>query len=176
MGGPKVRNHSRITDELPPEIREMVNRLLIEGVATYDDIQVFLTEKGHDISRASIGRYGKNFLNFYKRVLVAQDQAKTLVSEAGDGMILEEAIAKGLSQQLIEMLVSGDLDLRENTRVLSDFARLQTSSALRERMKKEYAKKADKAVEKIEAALGGKKKAIDPDVLKTIKEEIYGIV
>ena len=39
------RKHGRIQDELPAEIREQVDRLLIEGGVTYDDIKAFLEEK-----------------------------------------------------------------------------------------------------------------------------------
>ncbi len=174
MGGPKTRNHSRIVDDLPPDVREMVDRLLIEGKYTYDDIREFLSEKGHDISRSAIGRYGKNYLNFYQSVRIAREQAKTLMANPGDGMILEEAITQGFGKQLVEMLINGDIDLRASTRILSDFAKLQTSSALRERMKAETSKKVEKALENIEAKI--EKKHLAPETMKIIRDEFYGLV
>lgn len=176
MGGPKGRNHSRITDDLPEEIRREVDRLLMEESLTYDDIAAFLTEKGYDISRSAIGRYGKGFMNHVRRLRIIEDKSRTLVSDAGDGMILEEAAAKMFSQQIIELLMEDGFEVKALPRIISDFAKLQTSSALRERMKNEISKKAEKAVDRIAAALGGKKKALDPETLKVIKEEIYGIV
>lgn len=173
MGGPKNRSHSRITDDLPEEVRVLVDRLLIEGSATYDDIKVFLDSKGYDISRSAIGRYGKGYLNFYRRVRVAMDQAKTLASDQGEGMVLEEAISKGFSQQLVEMLVSGDINLRDNTRILADFAKLQTSSALRERMKKEVGKKAEKAAD--DAARIARAGGLTDAKAAEIRKKILGI-
>jgi hypothetical protein len=176
MGGPKGRNHSRITDDLPEEIRREVDRLLMEESLTYDDIAAFLAEKGYDISRSAIGRYGKGFMNHVRRLRIIEDKSRTLVSDAGDGMILEEAAAKMFSQQIIELLMEEGFEVKALPRIISDFAKLQTSSALRERMKSEIAKKADKALENIEAKAGAGRKHLDPETLKIIKEEIYGIV
>jgi len=67
------RKHGRIRDELPPEIREQVDRLLIEG-ATYEEVREFLTRRGIEIGRSSIGRYGKDFLNAYSRLRVVEDK------------------------------------------------------------------------------------------------------
>ncbi len=52
----KKRVHSRISDELPEELRREVDRLLVEGNATYDEIKDFLAAKGYEIGRSSIGR------------------------------------------------------------------------------------------------------------------------
>ncbi len=174
MGGEKIRKHSRLTDDLPEDIRKEVDTLLVQGSATYDEIKDYLDKKGYDISRSAIGRYGKDFMAMYQRLRIIEDKARTLVSEAGDGMVLEEAVAKTFSQMLLELLHAGKLDLKKAPKIIGEFARLQTSSALRERMKSEYAKKTEKAANKVEATL--KKKSLDPETIRVIKEEIYGIV
>ena len=172
MGGPheKTRKRSKVTTELPPEIRQEVDRLLIEGV-TYEEISMFLKAKGYDISKSSIGRYGKDFLNFYRRVKVVEDKSRALVGEAGEGLVLEEAASKLFLQQILDLLLQGELDIKEKSRIIADFARLQSASVQRERLKSEYKKKADKAVSKIR-----QKKEISPELLKEIEESIYGIV
>jgi len=168
------RKHGRVRDELPVEIREQVDRLLIEPGNTYDDIKAFLDEQGFDISRSAIGRYGQDFLNTYQQLKIIEDKSRVLVSEAGDGMVLEEATAKMFSQMILEAQLSGKLDIKKLPRIISDFARLQASSVLRERLKKEVSKRADKALDNI--AKKTRKKNIDPETLKIIKEEIYGII
>ena len=142
MGGPhtKIRRHSRVDKELPDEIRAQVDRLLIES-ATYEEIVEFLKTKGHDISKSSIGRYGKEFLANYQRLRIIEDQSRTLVSDAGDGMILEEAASKIFSQQIIELLMKKDFEIGKLPRIISDFAKLQASSQLRERLKNDFDKK-----------------------------------
>jgi len=170
----KVRRHSRIGDELPAELRREVDRLLVEGNVTYDDIQAFLAEKGYDISRSAIGRYGKEFLARYQRLRIVEDQSRTLVSEAGEGMILEEAAAKLFAQKIVEAQLSGELDILELPRLVSDFAKLQSSTVARERMKRDMAKKAEKAIDTIEK----KAKTLDmpAELLEMVKREIYGIL
>jgi hypothetical protein len=87
-----VRRHSRVLTDLPPELRREVDRLLLEPGVTYDDIREFLAGRGYDISRSSIGRYGKEYLESYQRLKIAIDQAKCMKAEAGEGLALEEAV------------------------------------------------------------------------------------
>jgi hypothetical protein len=101
------RQHGRVRDDLPEEIRAQVNRLLLEPGNTYDDIKAFLADQGFDISRSSIGRYGKDFFGSYQQLKVIEDKSRALVSEAGDGMVLEEAASKLFSQVVIETLMEG---------------------------------------------------------------------
>jgi hypothetical protein len=157
MGGKQVRKH----------------RLLIEGGSTYDDIKAFLAESGFDISRSAIGRYGRDFMGTYQRLRVVEDKSRALVSEVGDGMILEEAASKLFAQAIIEGLMDKSLDVKELPRSISDFAKLQASVVMRERLKSDLRKKADKAVNAIEKKT---KKELSPETLQYIKEHIYGIV
>ena len=165
------RQHGRVRDGLPAEVREQVDRLLIEGGATYDDIKGWLDSQGYDISRSAIGRYGKAFFSTYQKVRMVEDQSKALMSEPGDGMVLEEAITKLFAQAIIEAQVDGSLDIKTLPRIISDFARLQASSVLRERMKADFKAKFDKAAEKV-----AKKKNVDPETLRMIREEVYGVI
>lgn len=172
MGGKKVRKHYAVEDRLPEDIRAQVDRLLIEG-ATYDEVQAWLDGQGHDISRSAIGRYGKDFLAAYQRLRMVEDQARTLVSEAGDGLVLEEAASKLFGQQIIEGLVSAKIDVTTLPRLVSDFAKLAGASVQRERLKADLKNKADKAVKKVEKQLTDL--SIPEDKLAYIKEVIYGI-
>lgn len=166
------RRHGRIRDELPAEIREQVDRLLIEGGSTYDDIKAYLDAEGYDISRSAIGRYGADFMNTYQRLRVVEEKSRALVSEAGDGMVLEEAAGKLFAQMILEAQMDGSLDITKLPRIISDFARLQASTVLRERLKKEFRNKAEKAVADAE------KRAADmtkEELIRFMKENIYGL-
>lgn len=55
------RRHSKITTLLPPEVQEAVNAKLLEG-KTYQEIADWINSLGYNISRASVGRYGKTFI------------------------------------------------------------------------------------------------------------------
>jgi hypothetical protein len=170
----KVRRHSSIGDELPQELKREVDRLLVEGNVTYDDIKAFLEEKGYDISRSAIGRYGKEFLAQYQRLRVIEEKSRTLVSEAGDGMVLEEAAAKIFAQKIVEAQLLEDFDILENTRLISDFAKLQSSTVARERFKRELKEKVAKTAESVvkTARQGG----LSDEKAEEIRRKILGIV
>jgi hypothetical protein len=169
--GAKVRRHGKV-HELPADVREQVDALLLEPDITYEDVEAFLKEKGHDISTSSIGRYGKHFLNQVRKLRQIEDQARTLVSEAGaDAMVLEEAATKLFAEQVISALMEPGFDARKLSYMLSDFARLQMSSVRREALKAELKKKAEQAVKNIEK----KATELSPETLAIIREQIYGL-
>ncbi len=172
MGGKKIRVHSRISNELPPEIRRKVDRMLVEGY-TYDEIAAWLKERGFDISRSGIGRYGKGFLASYQKLRVIEDKSKTLVSEAGEGMILEEAASKIFAQMIIEAQLSGELDIKELPRIISDFAKLQASVVLRERLKQDFGQRAKNAAADVVKI--AKSKGLTDATAEQIRKKILGI-
>jgi hypothetical protein len=167
------RQHGRVRDELPVEVREQVDRLLIEPGVTYDDIKKFLDEQGHDISRSAIGRYGKDFLSIYQQIKVIEDKSKVLVSEAGDGMILEEAASKLFSQMILEAQMSGKLDIKKLPRIISDFAKLQASVVSRERLKKELTEKVKETADAVSRV--ARAKGLSDETAEEIRRKILGI-
>lgn len=170
----KVRRHSRISDELPQELKREVDRLLVEGNVTYDDIKAFLEEKGYDISRSAIGRYGKEFLASYQRLRVIEEKSRALVSEVGDGMVLEEAAAKIFAQKIVEAQLLEGFDILENPRLIADFAKLQSSTVARERFKRELKDKVEKTADSVvrTARQGG----LSDEKAEEIRRKILGIV
>jgi hypothetical protein len=170
----KVRRHSRIGDELPQVLKREVDRLLVEGNVTYDDIKAFLEEKGYDISRSAIGRYGKEFLASYQKLRVIEEKSRALVSDAGDGMVLEEAAAKIFAQKIVEAQLLEGFDILENPRLIGDFAKLQSSTVARERFKREIKEKVVKTAESVvrTARQGG----LSEEKAEEIRRKILGIV
>jgi hypothetical protein len=175
MGGPheKIRKRSRIDTELPVEVRQETDRLLIEG-ATYEEISAYLKANGHDISKSSVGRYGKDFLNLYRRIRVMEDKSRALSSEPGE-MALEEAASKLFTGEILELLMAHTLDIGEKSRIIGDFAKLQSSSVARERLKSDTRKKIDAKLSDLESK-ARKGTGLDPETLRRVREEIYGIV
>ena len=168
----KNRRHFKV-DRLPQEVRQEINDRLVEGY-TYDDIAEAVRGLGHSVSRSGIHRYGRQYLAKLERVKMVNDQAKAIVSEVGSGLDMEEATSKLITQMVMEMLMKMDElpETKNITGVLSAFAKLQSSSVLRERLKKEIRTRADKAVEKIEKVMSA---SLDPETLRVIREEVYGI-
>lgn len=166
------RRHGRIRDELPAEVRAQVDRLLIEN-ATYDDVKAFLDEGGYDISRSAVGRYGKDFMNAYQQLKIIEDKSKTMVSEAGDGMVLEEAVSKMFARMILEAQLTDELDIKKIPRIIGDFARLQKSVVDRERLKRDFADRAAKAARAVDRI--AKKGGLSDAAAEQIRKKILGI-
>ena len=67
-------------DKLPEEIRKEVENRLLEG-HTYKEIANYLKEMGHNISKTSIHRYGKPFLQKFESVRLAKEYAHLLAED-----------------------------------------------------------------------------------------------
>lgn len=167
-----ARRHSRIETELPADLREALNRLLLEG-ATYEEACAFCQERGHDISMSSMGRYGKRFFEAYQAVKQFEDQARVLTSGPGQGLSLEEATSKMLLQRVMAGLISGEVDVKEMPRVISDVAKLQAASVARERFKADVAAKARKAADKVEGLV--RQAGLSDETVAKIRAGILGI-
>lgn len=173
------RKHSKITSILPKELVEAINQQLVSGV-TYEQIAEFVRNEGHQISKSTVGRYGKTFMSKLERLNIVREQAKTICTENKDRPSLEmtEAATQLALQLIMERLViTENLDDAKSGELFKALALLERSAVAREKLKLETKRKADEAVEKIEkAAKGGKiGKNIDPETMAYIKEQIYGI-
>lgn len=177
MGGPhvKTRRHSKVETELSDDLRAQIDRLLIED-ATYDDIAAFLKEKGHDISKSSIGRYGKEFLNQYRRLRIIEDQAKTLVSEAGDGLVLDEAGGKLMGRKIIELLMEKDINLNQVPDLAWGIANLIKANVSREKSKIDVMKNSSKFFLDFMKDLIKYLGKNDPDAVPAIERNLDGFM
>jgi hypothetical protein len=165
-----VRKRYKVETELPRQLREQLNRLLLEGM-TYEEGEAWCKSQGYDIGKSSIGRYGKAYFEAYQKIIQFEDQSRALTSAVDEGMPMEEAVGKMLLQKVMAALVDGSADITENSRLLSDVAKLQSAHIHMNRWKGELEKKARKAVANIEK----KSKHIDAETLRIIKEEVYGL-
>jgi len=168
-----IRRHSRVQTELPIEVRHEVDRLLLEPGVTYGELTDYLKVKGYDISRSSLGRYGKEFMASYQQLRQIEDQARALVSETGEGLVLEEAASKLFTQEIVKLLIARDIDLRVIPRLVSDFAKLQSSSIQRERIKAEFGKRVEKTAD--EATKVAKAHGLSAAAAAEIRAKILGI-
>lgn len=167
-----IRRRSKVETMLPRELREEANRLILEGV-TYEDLAAWSAERGFDISRSAWGRYGKEYYEAYQAIRQFEDQSRALAGDPGEGLTMDEAIAKMLQQRVAAALMKGDWDVMEVPRLLADVAKLQASNISREKLKREFADRAKTAAEKVEriAKTGG----LTGPTIQAIRKEILGI-
>lgn len=170
------RRHSKIS-KLPQEAVDQVNSLLTKPGTTYQDVVDFLAEQGILVSHSSVGRYGKDFLSRLERLQIVKDQARAIVSGAGDRPATEmhEAANQLAIQMIMEHLLEvGSLEGESTVDLLKALARLERSSTGREKLKLDYRKRAKEVATSVDATL--KEKGLSPKTLQEIKEKIYGIV
>lgn len=149
------RKHARITTELPKSLIQAINERLVAG-ETYESIATYLRESGHDISKSSVGRYGKDFLSKLERLRIVKEQARTIMTEGKDGPALEmtEAATQLALQLIMERLVAAE-DLRDakSSEILKALALLERSAVQREKLKMDAGRMVEAAVARIKESL-----------------------
>lgn len=171
----KNRSHSKIAKALSPGDRDEINKRLATPGVTYDDIVEWLDGKGYKISRSAVGRYGKDFLSKLERIHEVEQKARAIVAEAGDGLPMEEAVSKVFTEKVLSHLLElDDLSGQKFGSLMMAFAKLQSSSTQRERLKTEHQKKAKAAAESVKEK--AKKGGLSEEAIKKIEEDILGIV
>jgi hypothetical protein len=173
---------------LPEEARKKVNQLLIDSnFAGYDQLadQINGLLQDYDlelqISRSAIHRYGKDFQQRCEALRIATEQAKAIVQnapdEAGD---MGEALTRLAQEQIFTLLVDlqGDMTAGDLSKVATAIATMNRSSVAIKKYAADVREKVEakfKALE-VESASGASKRTIDPETLRIIRQEVYGLV
>lgn len=80
MGEKKRKRISCKIDELPEELKEKINSMVMDTNYTYLEISEFLKQNNYDISKSSVGRYALRLNAAGQRLIEAQEQTKALVN------------------------------------------------------------------------------------------------
>ena len=78
-----MAKHTRVRstiDELPSDIKKLLDDMLADTRYTYNDIVGIINERGENISRSALQRYAMRSGEASKRLREAQEKAKALVS------------------------------------------------------------------------------------------------
>jgi len=184
----KRRTHSSI-DRLPAELRDALTRMLVDneypadfkgdisGTPKYEDLVAYCGQKGHTVSLSAIGRFGSRM-----RTLSRMKEAGVITREVMADLNNEKAsqtqkaVAEMITAVAIEFVSGRDgmdaEEIRDVAKAMKDCTSIAISSDkyVREQVTKK-AQSADKAISDIAA-----KKNIDPETLRLIREQVYGIV
>jgi len=103
-------NKRRITskiDKLEPELKDMVDKMLLSGNA-YREIISQLAEHGVDIGKSSVSRYAKRFLTSAQQLRIAQENFRMILTETERYPDLDpaEAILRLASQRIFEAITN----------------------------------------------------------------------
>jgi hypothetical protein len=180
------RVHTSI-DKLPADLRSTITAMVVdgqwpgdwpkqEGKPTYLDMVKYAGGKGYALSRSAVGRWAKTLLvyeRFKTTGAIAREICKGMSDEKASAT--QKAAAEIITAQVIDLASGEDLtskQIKEVATAIRDCTSvaMQADKYIRQQLA-EKAKSADATVTAIV-----KKKRIDPETLKLIREQIYGIV
>lgn len=109
MGG-KKRRISGLVDELPPDIKAEVDRMVAVSKYSYDYIVEWLFENGHIISRSSIFRYAQRYGSYLERIEESNKQLEMLVQmvRSNPEQDFTDAGTQILTSKLVNRLAMAD--------------------------------------------------------------------
>jgi transposase len=128
-------------DVMEQQLKQKISRLKEQGdISDKDADEIEKITARLDRMRANSSLNAGNEL---QKIRIMQDKAKALLSEVGeDNMVLSEAASNVLSQKLLELLLSEEsIDLAKSSRIMADFAKLQSSSIILAKAKAELQQK-----------------------------------
>lgn len=180
------RRHSKVT-QLPAEIRDAVNALLIGGKTIREVVEYLgqmvesgAIKPGDKPSKSSIGRYSTGFLARLDKMDLVREQAKVIVDRAeGQGLVVEEAAVSLVLNEIMNILMpeKGEVNPKVVASVALALAKLQSSSSTRERAKieirKDMAKRAAQAAKEVGKL--AKSQGLSANAVDEIKKKILGI-
>ena len=172
---------------MPPEIKAELDRLLIIGsFSGYDGIMEWLNEQlsavglEFSISRSAIHRYGQSVEERISRLKAATDMAVAITDQVGDDAgKMSDAVVRMYQEKIFNVLLDmNDLDPKDVdfTKLGKVIATVTRSSVTQKKWMAEAKEKSKQALQNIEEKTKSGKKSLDPETLRIIREEIYGIV
>ena len=165
---------------LPKQVKSELDRRLIDSAfSNYQGLAEWLQENGYQISRASIGRYGKAFR---ERLTVLKDiteQARAVSEEIGDDEnLVIDMLVRIAGQKLFEMVVN--LDVQDQKMTLPDLmgaiARISQASVGQKKWQVKLKTDLEAKFKELEDNSDQGNQSLDPGTLKIIREQIYGIL
>lgn len=155
-----ARRRSTIT-ALPSAFKAEIDRLLAEGLATYDDILTHLKSLGAPpVSRSALGRYGKDFDEVMADIRLTREMASAVGRELKD--LTDGDATAMLVESLHALLLKARMQVSQSDEIapkaVADLSRaakdlasaLNQRAALEIRVRKELAEKAAAKVKEIE--------------------------
>jgi len=162
---------------LPEEILAELNQKLLTGkFCDYTALAEWLQAQGYDISRSSLHRYGQDFEERLSAITMATEQARAVAEASKDDEgHMNESLIRLVQTKAFEVLIKAESD--ENLPKMGVMiAKLSKASVDQKKWMAEMKKKTAAALSNIEKKTeAGGKKSLDPETLRIIREEIYGI-
>lgn len=172
-------------EELPKAVREWLDRTLIEGnFSGYEALEAALGERGHQISKSAIHRYGQPLQRRLAAIKASTEAARLLTEGAADDQdARSEAVIALVQTELFETLVNlqeatdETIDPAQRVKLLSTAAKnIATLSRASVNLKKFQSEVRDRAKAAADAAERiAKKGGLSSASVAEIRKSILGI-
>lgn len=162
---------------LPQAVKEWLDTTLVEkNFSGYQLLENELKERGYQISKSAIHRYGQNFEKRLSAVKIATDQAKAIVENSkDDSASVSEALMTLVQEKIFTVLV--DFDPDPKTLNLNGLAKAVAELGRASVTQKKWASEVKKKTEEAAASVvdTAKKGGLSDDTVDEIKRRILGI-
>lgn len=164
--------------QLPDEVRDELNkRLVATSFSGYEDLAAWLSEKGFEVSKSSVHRYGRAFEERIKTLKLVSEQAKAVVAEApDDDNAVNAALIRLAQEKAFNVLMELELDPEtiEFPKLMRAIADMGRASVQQQKFAAEARNAAlDAAAKKIGSV--AKKNGVSDETIDLFRREILGI-
>lgn len=165
-------------EALPDEVREELNRRLVgSAFSDYEAHAAWLAERGFEIRKSSIHRYGAKFEDKCVALKMVTEQARAIVAESpDDDNAVNEALIRLAQEKTFGVLMDMEIDpdqvqLPKLIRSIADMGR---ASVQQKKYQAETRKAAlEDAATKVDKV--GKAKGVSKETIELFRREILGI-
>lgn len=176
----------RKVDLLPPDVRqELDRRIVANAFSGYIDLSNWLAELGFEISKSRIAEHGKGLEETLRAVSISTKAAQMVVDTNPDESDNRSAAVISLLQtRFFDLLVGmstaeAEEDPVAQAKLLSNvaksFAHLTRASTHLKEFQERVKARVQETLEQMKQPAPGRK-AIDPETLDYIREQIYGVI
>ena len=173
-------------DGLPEDVRRWLERALAESnFSGYQALEEMLREKGYQIGKSSIHRYGQKIERRFAAIKASTEAARMLTEGASDDQdARSEAVIALVQTELFESIINlqeatdEDIDPAERIGLLSSAAKniatLARASVNQKKFRLEVQARAEAAAANVEKI--AKKGGLSAESVEQLRREILGIV
>lgn len=162
---------------LPDDIKRELNGLLVsKGFSDYSGLADFLEQKGWQISRSALHRYGQRFEERLGALRLATEQADAMTKAAPDESgVVSDAVIRMCQERMLTLVMNlPDEEVVDNMpRISRAVADLSRAGVGQKRWMAEVKARAQSVAEDV--AKDAKKAGLSDETVSTIRARILGI-
>lgn len=114
-------------EQMPAEVKAWLDRALVDNnFGQYEALAAELKERGFDISKSALNRYGQTFESKLHALKMASEQAKAIVEATPDDEgAVSDALMRLVQERLFNLLLAeeGKVDLPKAAKAIAELAK-----------------------------------------------------